>query len=230
MTEVMTEEEIKMHLAAGRYYGRQAACGTKIKHSTEEKANGHARSLNNRQTFSAETEPHIVEAYPCYWCSERLPDSEEIDLTRLYWHVGRTMDEIEIEIFSSVEGKKYLEMETVNIASTDPMFGVYQGINRLRVHNRKYCEGEYCTIHNPSDHHMKDWPMTWRGDRGIMERMCTHYNADGTIDYQIGHPDPDDAAYRKRRDGESGRYDSGIHGCDGCCSKTMFEKMDSERQ
>lgn len=206
----MDKDEINMHLAAGRYYGRQATCGTKIQYDTEEKANGHACNLNDRTTFSPETAPHIVEAYPCFWCSDRFPDSDERDFTHLYWHAGRVMTEQEREIFSSVEGQKILDMEIVKVAATDPEFGAYEGINNLRVHNRKYCEGEFCTIHNPSDHRMKDWPMIWRGDRGIMERTCPH---------GIGHPDPDDSDYRKRRDGDSGNYDSGIHGCDGCCTR-----------
>lgn len=76
------------------------------------------------------------------------------------------------------------------------------------VHEEKIC-GEFCCIHNPSDHHMKDWPTHWRDDRLLMERMCPH---------GIGHPDPDDLAFKKR----NGYPDSkGIHGCDGCCSKPV---------
>jgi len=47
---------------------------------------------------------------------------------------------------------------------------------------------------------MADWPQNWRGDRGLMERVCPH---------GIGHPDPDDF---KSND----KYES-VHGCDGCC-------------
>ena len=122
----MTQDEIKMHLAAGRYYGRQATCGTKIRHDTEELAQKHADSLNNRQTFSAETKPHAVEAYPCWWCSERFPDSDELDFVHLNWHVGREMDAAEREIFASREGQKLLDMEVVQVASTDPVFGAYR--------------------------------------------------------------------------------------------------------
>lgn len=213
----MIEEEIRMHLAAGRYYGRLATCGKKQRHDSEEKANRHACHLNDRKTFSPETEPHTVEAYPCFWCSDSFLDSagvREIDYTHMYWHVGRTMTEPERKMFSSAAGQKILDMEVVKIATTDPTFGIYEGINNLRVHNRKYCEGEFCTIHNPSDHRMKDWPMVWRGDRGIMERTCSH---------GIGHPDPDDSDFRKRRDGDNGNYDSGIHGCCGCCATQTKE-------
>jgi hypothetical protein len=75
------------------------------------------------------------------------------------------------------------------------------------VHDKEKCKGNFCVIHNPSDHHMKDWKTHWRDDRRIMERICKH---------GIGHPDPDDLAFRLK----NGMSDSkGIHGCDGCCSK-----------
>ena len=71
----------------------------------------------------------------------------------------------------------------------------------LWVHSREKCAGEFCCIHNPSDHHMREWPQNWRGDRGLMERICPH---------GIGHPDPDDPATKTQY--------GGIHGCDGCCN------------
>lgn len=213
----MIEEEIIMHLAAGRYYGRAATCGKKIRHPDLRSAEGHARSLNNKQIFSPEIKPHIVEAYPCYWCSERFPDSDDLDFTHLYWHVGREMDEKERNVFSSSTGTKILEMEVIQINATEPQWGIpYSGLVGLRVHNRKQCEGQACCIHHPSNHHMKEWPLNWRGDRGIMERLCVHYAEDGSVDYTIGHPDLDDASFRRIRDGE--KADPGVHGCDGCCA------------
>jgi len=78
---------------------------------------------------------------------------------------------------------------------------------KIKVHDKKDCEGRNCPIHNPSDHHMKDWPTHWRHDRKLMERICKH---------GVGHPDPDDLAYKKKM----GLPDSeGIHGCCGCCFK-----------
>lgn len=74
----------------------------------------------------------------------------------------------------------------------------------LRTHPAAQCSGEHCVMHNPSDHHMRDWPLNWRGDRGIMERLCPH---------GIGHPDPDSLAHLER----VGTPDDGTHGCDGCC-------------
>lgn len=66
------------------------------------------------------------------------------------------------------------------------------------VHPSDQCEGQPCVIHNPSNHSMRDFPTHWRGDRGIMERICPH---------GIGHPDPDEI--------NSDR----MHGCDGCCGE-----------
>ena len=72
---------------------------------------------------------------------------------------------------------------------------------RILVHDKKDCKGPYCVIHNPSNHHMRNWPTHWRDDMGIMERICPH---------GIGHPDPDDIRVKE--------HDYlGIHGCDGCC-------------
>jgi hypothetical protein len=67
----------------------------------------------------------------------------------------------------------------------------------LWTHPATKCLGEFCTIHKPSDHHMKDWPQVWRHDRHLMERTCPH---------GVGHPDPDEINPDK------------VHGCDGCCA------------
>lgn len=87
-------------------------------------------------------------------------------------------------------------------------YGIQIGEVFLRTHGPDACSGEHCTIHNPSDHHMVGWPLNWRGDRGIMERLCPHGR---------GHPDPDDLDHLER----VGRSDGGVHGCDGCCASTM---------
>ena len=76
----------------------------------------------------------------------------------------------------------------------------------LPVHSSNECTGA-CSIHKPSDHALKKAPTHWRGDRGIMERICEH---------GVGHPDPDDLAYRVLEGGEKLAY-AGIHGCCGCC-------------
>lgn len=84
---------------------------------------------------------------------------------------------------------------------------------RMVVHNRTACKGEHCVIHNPSDHPMRVFPTHWRGDRYLMERICPH---------GIGHPDPDDLAYKalvfsKTDVGKRMLEAEAVHGCDGCC-------------
>lgn len=78
----------------------------------------------------------------------------------------------------------------------------------MRTHDVETCAGEACVIHNPSDHHMLTWPLSFRSDKSwLAERTCAH---------GIGHPDPDSAAYLTRR----GDAFMGVHGCDGCCVNT----------
>lgn len=72
------------------------------------------------------------------------------------------------------------------------------------VHDPSLCVGRPCTIHNMSDHHMRDWPQHWRADKGVMERICPH---------NWGHPDPDESYIFV----PGGRAVGAIHGCDGCC-------------
>lgn len=83
---------------------------------------------------------------------------------------------------------------------------------KLLTHDLGNCKGKNCVIHNPSDHKMKDFPTHWRADRYLMERICPH---------GIGHPDPDDLAYKRliaktKADYMNLEYE-GVHGCDGCC-------------
>src|SRR5271169_6115534 len=79
---------------------------------------------------------------------------------------------------------------------------------QIWVHPLAECNGANCVIHNPSAHSMRSFPTHWRDDRKLMERICKH---------GVGHPDPDDLAFkarfltRRRLDAES------VHGCDGCC-------------
>jgi hypothetical protein len=79
----------------------------------------------------------------------------------------------------------------------------------LQTHRADACAGQACCIHNPSEHGMRDFPLHWRGDRGLMERTCPH---------GVGHPDPDDLSYKRRAFGEGRARADSIHGCDGCCA------------
>lgn len=77
----------------------------------------------------------------------------------------------------------------------------------LLAHPPGTCYGEYCTLHNRSDHSMRSFPQLWRTDwGGFMERICPH---------GIGHPDPDELNVET--------YVLG-HGCDGCCAGAYRKK------
>lgn len=81
--------------------------------------------------------------------------------------------------------------------------------NLVNVHPAEACAGRCCCIHNPSGHHMADWPMVWRGDRGLMERLC---------ECGIGHPDPDHLEFIRTTQGDEAVEAEAIHGCCGCCA------------
>lgn len=73
------------------------------------------------------------------------------------------------------------------------------------VHERAECAKQtYCVVHRPSFHTMTSWPLHWRDDRAIFERICEH---------GVGHPDPDQFDYWRY----IGQQDLSVHGCDGCC-------------
>jgi hypothetical protein len=73
------------------------------------------------------------------------------------------------------------------------------------VHSPRSCAHQMaCPVHDPSDHHMRGWPVIWRDDKGILERICPH---------GIGHPDPDQFEHWD----SIGRSALSVHGCDGCC-------------
>lgn len=182
----MNEEEFNMHLRAGQYYGQTATCGNKIDYKSEPTANKAAVGLANKNSRD-------LEGYPCFWCKG--------------WHIGRALTEPERIAFSNPDVVHQMgDMETIHIDVTDSEWGMQLGVKPLKVHGKAVCYGEYCCVHNPSDHPLKDAPMNWRADLRIMERFCKH---------GIGHPDPDDASYRKQRDGK--RFTGTTHGCDGCC-------------
>lgn len=116
-------------------------------------------------------------------------------------------------------------MNEIEVYATEPVFGAEIGKVHLKVHDPAKCIGRPCVIHHPSDHHMKDWPLHWRSDTGVMERWCPH---------DVGHPDPDHMAYVRSLTPEhecvvDDFTDAccvyphlewqGVHGCDGCCTQ-----------
>lgn len=56
----------------------------------------------------------------------------------------------------------------------------------LMTHGPELCEPP-CPLHHRTDHAMRAFPQHWRGDAGLMERICP---------CGIGHPDPDDRRAR----------------------------------
>jgi hypothetical protein len=89
-------------------------------------------------------------------------------------------------------------------SASDPVFGANLGETVMQFHPRRICSPGPCVLHNPSEHHMREWRTNYRADRGLMERVCPH---------GIGHPDPDDLTWHVSQ----GRDYQGVHGCDGCC-------------
>lgn len=80
----------------------------------------------------------------------------------------------------------------------------------LRTHGPESCaEDTNCCIHNPSDHPLKDAPLNWRADRGLMERVC--------LVHGVGHPDPDALAFKAKLKSDAWALAEGVHGCCGCC-------------
>lgn len=82
------------------------------------------------------------------------------------------------------------------------------GFTLHNVHMPFSCYGETCWVHKPSAHHMRDWDVVWRSDRGMLERICP--------DHGTGHPDPDQP------------LSDWTHGCCGCCLGAHYAKVSNE--
>ena len=94
----------------------------------------------------------------------------------------------------------YLGDEVIFLENTTKFF------RTMQVHDSDSCAGEYCTLHNRSNHSMRSFPQHWRGDKALMERTCPH---------GIGHPDPDEINLNINS--------RNVHGCDGCCEGAYNE-------
>lgn len=82
-----------------------------------------------------------------------------------------------------------------------PFWTPHKSDQLFLTHGSAECKGRHCCVHNPSEHHMRDWYQFYRTDTGVMERVCSH---------GVGHPDPDQPWPK-----DDPRW---VHGCDGCCS------------
>jgi hypothetical protein len=108
----------------------------------------------------------------------------------------------------------------------------------MRTHNEMQCDGEPCVVHNPSDHHMKTWPIVYRMDRAV-EMPPTQIGratiagpvfvlAERTCPHGVGHPDPDSIGFARRRGGGDFASVESVHGCDGCCRPGSTHPEDDE--
>lgn len=68
------------------------------------------------------------------------------------------------------------------------------------VHAPSRCGGDPCCVHNPSDHPLRDAPLSWWPFGKMMFRICPHGEP---------HPDPDDLVAQF--------VGLDLHTCDGCC-------------
>lgn len=90
---------------------------------------------------------------------------------------------------------------------------LHSGGTLKNVHEKVECFLEYCCIHNPSEHPLREAPMDWWGEFRHMVRVCEH---------GISHPDPDDLQFKiARGDWVTTESICSVHlmkeNCDGCC-------------
>ncbi len=105
--------------------------------------------------------------------------------------------------------QKFLEHFQKLIEGQSRKFTDSFGNKLVNVHPKSEECLEYgCPIHSPSDHTMKDWPLLWRNDRRIFERI----DSEG-----VGHPDPDTLKFIARTRGQEVADIESVHGCNGMC-------------
>lgn len=78
-----------------------------------------------------------------------------------------------------------------------------------RVHPAANCSGEHCWVHNPSDSHMKTWPVAWDAHSRIAYRLCP--------EHRHPHPDLDDFRYRHRYSAKYSGWFENMYGKHECC-------------
>lgn len=116
------------------------------------------------------------------------------------------------------------------------VFGGYEYSNPqpdvyLKTHAPSVCAGQSCCIHNPSDHHMRDWPLVHRTDNALTVEIPDNWStrtlgahtpvrarnlvrSDRICEHGIGHPDPDSLAWLYT---QIASYPWEDHTCDNCC-------------
>mgnify|MGYP007099122171 CR=1 FL=1 len=76
----------------------------------------------------------------------------------------------------------------------------------INVHTGGMCVGQFCTIHNPSDHPLSLAPQKWSDIYGVMLRVCVH----GKNHIDIDEPPRTNSSYRAA-------WSKFCEYCDGCC-------------
>lgn len=92
-----------------------------------------------------------------------------------------------------------------------------QGV--VKTHGINDCGGRPCCVHNPSEHHMRDWPIIFDMKKmALALRLCAH---------GYGHPDPDSLAYFCTRKGIGANTIAWLllHQCDDCCLPEPFDGL-----
>ena len=91
----------------------------------------------------------------------------------------------------------------------------------LQTHPESRCAGNACSIHNPSDHPLRDAPQYWDDRFKTIYRLCSH----GYV-----HPDADDFAYKTSVQRLSPLLLALVsaHDCDGCCRWPTRDEDDAQ--
>lgn len=83
------------------------------------------------------------------------------------------------------------------------------GVVLIGVHSLDECAHRPCVVHAPSNHRLRSWPLVWRQDRAMFERLCVH---------GVGHPDPDHLAHLSLVLAPEEAAAESVHGRCGCCT------------
>ena len=85
---------------------------------------------------------------------------------------------------------------------------VTQDGSAIKTHGEAVCTPP-CALHSPSEHHMRDWPLTFDPTRlWLGLRTCEH---------EFAHPDPDSVTYLESRLTWNILSRLMTHPCDDCC-------------
>lgn len=91
---------------------------------------------------------------------------------------------------------------------------------KMRVHSGRSClDVNGCAVHNPSDHPLKRFPLHWRWDKRIFERIC---------ECGVGHPDPDSLRYEMLMNGFEAAATLSVHGDMCYCCRYAYDFLREE--